>query len=93
MNRNRGFARATAAVVAVLVLVPAPTAAQESGALIGLRQWTDSGGAYRTVWIAREGGAVRLLASGPDLIVPRRSRPGLCRQACTGRIRSQSTPS
>ncbi len=48
-------------------------AAQSSGLLLGLRTSNDSAGEYRTYWIAPENGGVHLVASGPDLLVPRRS--------------------
>lgn len=42
--------------------------------LLGLHaESDDSRASYRTYWIARESGAVRLVATGPDLLVPRRS--------------------
>jgi hypothetical protein len=56
------------------ILGPRAMRAQDSGVLLGLHVTSgDSGASYRTYWIARESGAVRLIATGPDLLVPRRS--------------------
>ena len=61
------------ATLLTTIAAPAgPVAAQQSGVLLGVVA-SDSGAPYRTLWIAREGAAVRIAASGPDLIVPRHS--------------------
>lgn len=51
----------------ILVTGIAPTAAAQSGVLLGL-QW---GSSHRTLWIATEGDSAAVLAEGPSLLVPR----------------------
>ncbi len=55
-----------------LALIPLSAGAQDSGLLLGLRTSSDSGGPYRSYWIAPEKGVLRV-SSGSDLIVPRRT--------------------
>ena len=52
-----------------LILPLASASSQASGVLLGI----NSGNSFRTYWITREKGVVRLVAEGPDLIVPRTS--------------------
>jgi hypothetical protein len=60
-----------ALLLCLLSLVsPLPVLAQESGLLLGIRDGSGSGEAYRTLWIAPENGKVDVLLGGPDLIVP-----------------------
>lgn len=62
------------AACTLALAAPRPVQAQNSGVLLGLHvSIADSGESYRTYWIARENGTVRLAASGPDLLVPRPS--------------------
>ena len=62
------------AVATAMAGLPISLGAQEAGVLLGQRLTDpESGSRYRTLWITRDGGGVRVAASGPDLIVPRRS--------------------
>jgi hypothetical protein len=64
----------TTACTLALAATPRLAQAQDSGVLLGLHvSIPDSGESYRTYWIARQGASVRLVAAGPDLLVPRPS--------------------
>ena len=47
--------------------------AQSSGLLVGIRQVDGDSQAYRTIWIAPQQGKLRVVADGPDLVVPGRT--------------------
>src|SRR4051812_33067482 len=69
---TRLLACITTACTLALAAMPRLTHAQDSGVLLGLHvSIADSGESYRTYWIARQGTSVRLVAAGPDLLVPR----------------------
>jgi hypothetical protein len=55
------------------LLAAVPAAAQQSGVLLGVATGEEGGARHRTLWIAADGGKPAVLASGPDLLVPRRS--------------------
>jgi hypothetical protein len=59
--------------VAAFFFVAQAVSAQQSGVLLGLRDSGTGASRYRTLWIAPESGTLRVVASGPDLIVPGRT--------------------